>query len=118
MRVDGFDVLAVYEAACEAVARARAGEGPTLLVTESYRIEGHYAGEPEVYRDEAEVEEYAARDPIARFRHQLARAGARVAEPELDAIDAEVTAEIEEAVAFAKASPEPDPATAMDYIYA
>ena len=51
VRVDGFDVLAVYEAATEAVARAAPGEGPTLLVTESYRIEGHYAGEPEVYRD-------------------------------------------------------------------
>ena len=51
VRVDGFDVLAVHEAASEAIERARNGGGPTLLVTESYRFDGHYAGEPEVYRD-------------------------------------------------------------------
>jgi len=117
VRVDGFDVLAVYEAALAAVARARAGEGPTLLVTESYRVDGHYAGEPEVYRDKAEVAEFRARDPIARFRTRLLDEGL-IGESELDAIDAEVAAEIEAAVAFAKASSEPDPATALDYIYA
>ncbi len=69
VRVDGFDVLAVYQAAAEAVARARRGEGPTLLVTETYRIEGHYAGEPEVYRTRAEVEQWRKKDPIPRFRH-------------------------------------------------
>ncbi len=57
VRVDGFDVVAVYRAAREAVERARAGNGPTLLVTESYRFDGHYAGEPEVYRERAEVDE-------------------------------------------------------------
>jgi TPP-dependent pyruvate/acetoin dehydrogenase alpha subunit len=117
VRVDGFDVLAVHEAAAAAVARARAGKGPTLLVTESYRVDGHYAGEPEVYRDRAEVAEYRAKDPIARFRGHLEGEG--LASPaELDAIDAELSTELEEAIAFAKASPEPDPATAMDYIYA
>ena len=60
--IDGFDVLAVYKAAVEAVERARKGDGPTLLVTESYRMEGHYAGEPEVYRKKAEVAEYRKRD--------------------------------------------------------
>jgi pyruvate dehydrogenase E1 component alpha subunit len=117
VRVDGFDVLAVYEAAVEAVARARCGEGPTLLVTESYRIEGHYAGEPEVYRTRAEVEEYRKREPIGRFRHHLLENNLATT-AELDGIDAEIKQEMIDAVQFAKDSPAPDPATAMDYIYA
>lgn len=117
VRVDGFDVVAVYRAAVDAVARARRGDGPTLLVTESYRIEGHYAGEPEVYRPRGEVEEYRKKDPIPRFRHYLLDSG-HVAQAELDGIDAEIQQEIAEAVQFAKDSPTPDPSTAMDYIYA
>jgi TPP-dependent pyruvate/acetoin dehydrogenase alpha subunit len=117
VRVDGFDVLAVYEAATAAIERARSGEGPTLLVTESYRVDGHYAGEPEVYRDKAEVAVYRAKDPIVRFRAYLIDGGL-VAAADLDDVDAEVRALIEESIAFAKASPEPDPATALDYIYA
>jgi pyruvate dehydrogenase E1 component alpha subunit len=117
VRVDGFDVVAVYEAAVEAVARARRGEGATLLVTESYRLEGHYAGEPEVYRTRAEVEAWREKDPIPRFRGELL-SGGRMEEAELDAIDVEIREEIAAAVEFARQSPEPDPATAMDYIYA
>jgi len=117
VRVDGFDILAVHEAATAAVARARAGGGPTLLVTESYRIDGHYAGEPEVYRDRAEVAEWRKKDPIARFRGHLLDEDL-VPAAELDAIDAEVVALVQESIAFAKASSEPDPATALDYIYA
>ncbi len=117
VRVDGFDVLAVFEAAAAAVARARAGDGPTLLVTESYRVDGHYAGEPEVYRDKAEVAEYRAKDPIARFRTRLLDEG--LVDPvDLDRIDSEVAGLIEDALAFARQSPEPDAATAMDFIYA
>ena len=116
-RVDGNDVLAVHAAAMEAVARARAGEGPTLLVTETYRVEGHYVGEPEVYRTRAEVEERRKNDPNKRFRNYLLEsASATLAE--LDATDAEVQQEMVEAVAFARSSPEPDPASAMEYIYA
>ncbi len=117
VRVDGFDVLAVHEAATAAVARARAGEGPTLLVTESYRVDGHYAGEPEVYRDKAEVAEYRAKDPIARFRARVTEEGL-VDPADLDAIDAEVAAAIEDALSFARQGSEPDPATALDFIYA
>ncbi len=117
VRVDGFDVLAVYEAAVEAVARARRGEGPTLLVTESYRIEGHYAGEPEVYRSRAEVEEYRKREPIGYFRHHLLEQG-EATEAELNSIDTAIKQEMIDAVQFAKDSPAPDPATALDYIYA
>jgi len=117
VRVDGFDVLAVYAAACQAVERARSGEGPTLLVTESYRFEGHYAGEPEVYRSRAEVDEYRKKDPIPRFHDHLTSQG-KATSQELERIDEEIRQEIQEAVEFARQSPEPDPATAMDYIYA
>jgi TPP-dependent pyruvate/acetoin dehydrogenase alpha subunit len=117
VRVDGFDVLAVYAAAQAAVARARSGEGPTLLVTESYRLEGHYAGEPEVYRARAEVEEYRQKEPIGRFRRYLVENGL-AAEAQAAAVEAEVREEIAAAVEFARSSPLPDPATAMDYIYA
>ena len=117
VRVDGFDVVAVYEAAVAAVERARRGEGPTLLVTESYRFEGHYAGEPEVYRERSEVAEWRKNDPIPRFRKQLIENGS-ASDAELDAIDAEIKQEMAEAVKFAQESPQPDPATAMDYIYA
>jgi TPP-dependent pyruvate/acetoin dehydrogenase alpha subunit len=117
VRVDGFDVLAVYEAAVQAVARARRGEGPTLLVTESYRIEGHYAGEPEVYRSREEVAEYRKKDPIPRFRDHLIQEE-KASQAELDQIDAEVKQEMVDAVKFAQESPQPDPSTATDYIYA
>jgi TPP-dependent pyruvate/acetoin dehydrogenase alpha subunit len=117
VRVDGFDVLAVYEAAVKAVERARRGGGPTLLVTESYRIEGHYAGEPEVYRTREEVNEYRKKDPIPRFRDYLIREE-KASQAELDQIDAEVKQEMVDAVKFAQESPQPDPSTAMDYIYA
>jgi pyruvate dehydrogenase E1 component alpha subunit len=116
-RVNGFDVLDVYEAATRAVERARRGEGPTLLVTEAYRFEGHYAGEPEVYRDRAEVNAYRQYDPIPRFRQHLLESNEANA-AELDAIDGEIKDEIIRAVEFARSSPEPDPETAMDYVYA
>jgi TPP-dependent pyruvate/acetoin dehydrogenase alpha subunit len=115
--VDGFDVLAVYEAATDALARARRGDGPTLLVTECYRIEGHYAGEPEVYRTRAEVDEQRKKDPILRFRASLLER--RLAsEAQLSDIDATSRQEMVDAVAFARQSPPPEAATAMDYIYA
>jgi TPP-dependent pyruvate/acetoin dehydrogenase alpha subunit len=117
VRVDGFDVIAVYEAAVNAVSRARLGEGPTLLVTECYRLDGHYAGEPEVYRSRSEVEEYRKKEPVGRFRNYLIEEGKAGAEL-LDAIDSEVKHEITEAVEFAKQSPAPEPSTAMYYIYA
>jgi TPP-dependent pyruvate/acetoin dehydrogenase alpha subunit len=117
IRVDGFDVLAVYEAAVAAVERARQGEGPTLLVTESYRFEGHYAGEPEVYRAREEVREYRKKDPIPRFRTYMLE-GQKASQAELEAIDTEIKQELVDAVKFAQESPQPDPSTAMDYIYA
>jgi TPP-dependent pyruvate/acetoin dehydrogenase alpha subunit len=117
VRVDGFDPLAVWQATHSAVARARAGEGPTLIVTEAYRFEGHYAGEPEVYREKSEVHEFRKQDPIPRFRTQLIEAHG-VPTAEIQGIDASVKKEIADAIVFAKQSPQPPPATAMDYIYA
>jgi len=117
VRVDGFDPLAVHCAASEAVERARQGKGPTLLVTESYRLEGHYAGEPEVYRARAEVAEQRRNDPIPRFRARLLEEF-RLSAEVIDAVETEVAEEIREAIRFAKESPSPDPATALDFIYA
>ena len=117
VRVDGFDVLAVYEAAVEAVARARRGEGPTLLVTECYRIEGHYAGEPEVYRSREEVNEQRKNDPIPRFARYLVENGCAT-EVEIAEINSAIQQEMLDSIEYAKASPLPDPSTAMDYIYA
>jgi TPP-dependent pyruvate/acetoin dehydrogenase alpha subunit len=119
VRVDGNDVLAVYEAAQTAVARARSGAGPTLLVTDTYRVEGHYAGEPQVYRPRSEVDSWRApsRDPIWRFRELLVDRNV-AAEEELDGIDEKMRAEIETALQFAASSPEPAPASCMDYIWA
>jgi pyruvate dehydrogenase E1 component alpha subunit len=117
LRVDGFDVLAVYECAVQAVARARRGEGPTLLVTECYRVEGHYAGEPEVYRTREEVNEQRKNDPIPRFADYLVANGFAT-EAQIAGIGAAIQQEMVAAIEFAKASPMPDQSTAMDYIYA
>lgn len=119
MSVDGNDVLRVYQAARQAVERARRGDGPTLLVTETYRVEGHYAGEPQVYRERSEVEQWRSRikDPILRFRDCcVSQLG--ISEDELKSIVAAVDLEMQEAVRFALESPEPDPGTAMEFIYA
>jgi pyruvate dehydrogenase E1 component alpha subunit len=117
VRVDGFDVLAVYSAMVEAVERARSGAGPTLLVTECYRFDGHYSGEPEVYRSREEVAEYRKKDPIPRFTGYLVENGI-ISPSELEIIQDDIHQELEDAVEYAKACPMPDPATAMEYIYA
>ena len=117
VRVDGFDVIAVYQAAVEAISRARAGNGPTLLVTESYRLDGHYSGEPEVYRTRGEINQYWEKEPIKRFKKYLI-SNRTASDDELLAIDTEIEKEIQDAIQFAKESPEPDFETAMDYIYA
>jgi acetoin:2,6-dichlorophenolindophenol oxidoreductase subunit alpha len=114
---DGMDALAVYAAAGRAIARARAGEGPSLVVCATYRYLGHHVGDPLNYRDKAEVEAWRAKDPIARLQAQLVERRVLTA-AEADAMRADVAAEIEEAVAFAKASPEPDPRTLAEDVYA
>lgn len=104
--VDGNDVLAVYEAVGEAVARARRGDGPTLIECKTYRIHGHEEGDQQTYKSKEEVEEWAKKDPIPRFRKKLSDMGI-LAEKEADKIVQEADEEIEQAVKFAAESPFP-----------
>lgn len=105
--VDGNDVLAVYEAAREAVERARSGGGPTLIECKTYRLCGHSRSDPRTYRTKEEEAEWQALDPIPRFRQWLVTSQAATAE-ELDDIAAEVERTIDEAIAFGEASPTPE----------
>jgi TPP-dependent pyruvate/acetoin dehydrogenase alpha subunit len=102
--VDGNDVAAVYAAMAEAAARARAGDGPTLIEAKTYRILGHSRGDLRVYRTREEEAEWAARDAIARFSADALAAGTLTADA-ITAIDAAVEAEVSEAEAFARQSP-------------
>jgi TPP-dependent pyruvate/acetoin dehydrogenase alpha subunit len=106
--VDGMDVLAVYRAAREAVARARAGEGPSLIEAKTYRFEGHHQGDvrQNIYKRPEEVAHWKARDPLPAYAHVLRAAG--VVEGDLlEELDAEVAIAVEQAVVFGKASPAP-----------
>jgi pyruvate dehydrogenase E1 component alpha subunit len=114
--VDGNDVLAVYEATLAAAARARGGDGPTLIEGKTYRQRGHYEGDPMVYRTKAEMEEWKGRDPILAFRARLLQ-GAGTPESDLSGIDAQVQALLDEAVAYAAASPRPSVETALEGVY-
>jgi pyruvate dehydrogenase E1 component alpha subunit len=115
--VDSRDVLAVHEVAAEAIDRARRGDGPTLLEAKTYRIRGHFEGDPELYRDDDERREARERDPLPRLRERLLADGT-ASEADLEAIQAEILAEIEAAVEHAKASPWPDPGEITRYVYA
>jgi pyruvate dehydrogenase E1 component alpha subunit len=117
IEVDGNDVLAVYQAAGEAVRRARAGDGPTLIECKTYRLRPHSEGMRDTgYRTQAEIDEWKARDPINQFREKLL--GDEVAsEADLDQIEAELTAMVEEAAALAESDPWPDPATITHHVY-
>lgn len=117
--VDGNDVLKVYAAAQEAVTRAREGGGPTLLNCDTYRFRGHHIGDPGTsYRDREEVQEQERkRDPIRRLAAVLTEKEG-VTEAQLSAIEAELAKDLEDALAFAKNSPEPLPEDALEDLYA
>jgi 2-oxoisovalerate dehydrogenase E1 component len=117
IEVDGNAVLAVSEAAGEAISRGRAGLGATLLECKTYRTRPHAEGMGDFgYRTRDEVDEWKHRCPIARLRAVLAEEG--LADPsQLDAIDAEVAELIAEAIRFAEASPWPEAATASQHVY-
>jgi pyruvate dehydrogenase E1 component alpha subunit len=112
---DGLDVLAVHDAAAEAVAHARAGRGPQLLEARVTRWTGHYEGDPQKYRESDELERGLARDPLVLLEERLTAAG--VEEARLAGVRVAVDAEIEEAVAFARDSPLPEPRDALDHVY-
>lgn len=115
--VDGNDVQAVYAAAGEAVRRARAGEGPTLLECKTYRTRSHAEGMRDVgYRTTDEVASWKERSPITRLKERLLAEGL-ASEEDCARIEAEVEVEVEEARQFAVAGPYPDPATVLDHVY-
>lgn len=114
--VDGNDVLAVFETVKEAAERARAGEGPTLIECKTYRWEGHHIGDPCVWRKDGELEEWKAKDPQNRLAGKLTSEKILGAE-DLDNIKKDAVVELEEAARFAIESPQPDPSTALDYVW-
>ena len=118
--VDGQDPFAVYEAAKAAVERARAGEGPTMIECKTYRIEGHFVGDPELYRSKEETMKiFHDTDPLKKFREKMAESmNDLVTSAECDEIDAKVDAKIKAAKEFAMDSKQPDASEYMKFVYA
>jgi len=114
--VDGLDLFAVYEAAGEAIARARRGEGPSLIEAKTYRYYGHFQGDTITYRTEDEVSRYRQRDAIQQVKsHALSRGLA--SEGEFAAIDERVQKDLDKAWEDAKAAPFPEPEDALQDVY-
>ena len=115
--VDGNDVLAVYEATQEAIARARRGEGPTLIECKTYRWMGHSIGDPEDYRTAEEVEAWKKKDPLQRFENNL-RQKRLLDDSKIKDVYRSVEEEIEAGVQFAESSPMPRPEDIQACVYA
>ena len=114
MSVDGQDVEAVHQVATDAVAHARDGDGPVFLLAKTYRLTGHYVGDPQVYRPKEELRELrATQDPIPRLRETLG-----VDEASWNALEAEVATIVEASVEFAKNGTDPRPEDALLNVYA
>jgi len=114
--VDGNDVMAVYETASEAIRRGRQGEGPSLIECKTYRHHGHFEGDPCVYRNEEEVGEWKAKDPIPRFEKKLVEINALTQE-KIEEIKNTIETQLVEAVGFAEESPFPDPSELTEDVY-
>jgi acetoin:2,6-dichlorophenolindophenol oxidoreductase subunit alpha len=114
--VDGFDFFAVYEAASEAIARARQGGGPTLIEMKFTRYFGHFEGDQQTYRADEVEHARAELDCLSRFAARVTETG-ELAQADLDAIDAEIGAEIDKAVDAAKAAPLPTEADLLTDVY-
>ncbi|MDD1415871.1 pyruvate dehydrogenase (acetyl-transferring) E1 component subunit alpha [Dolichospermum sp. ST_con] len=117
VEVDGMDVLAVRQVAQEAVARARAGEGPTLIEAMTYRFRGHSLADPDEMRSKEEKEFWFARDPIKKLATYLLEQNLAT-EAELKDVEKKIQAVIDESVRFAESSPEPDPSELYRFIFA
>ena len=117
VEVDGMDVLAVRAVAQEAVARARAGEGPTLIEALTYRFRGHSLADPDELRSKEEKEFWLSRDPIKRLSSFLLEQDLATHQ-DLKAIEQRVKQVVEDAVAFAEQSPEPSPSELRRYLFA
>ena len=117
--VDGMDAMAVYEAAGEAIERARKGAGPTLLECKTYRFYDHVGirGMGLTYRTDEEVKDWMQRDPITLFEARLAEQGV-LTPKKAAAVHEEVQQQVKAGIAFAEASPFPDAASLLDDVYA
>ncbi len=116
VNVDGMNLEEVYGAAADAVERGRRGDGPTLIVADTYRYLGHMAGDTEIYRKPDEVQRWRDKDPIARLVAALTDAGVLTQRLWLD-LQAEVSKEMDAAEQFARNSPFPHPSTATTDVY-
>jgi pyruvate dehydrogenase E1 component alpha subunit len=116
-KIDGMDPETVYTTAKKAIERARNGGGPTLIECEAYRFRGHHEGDTEFYRNEEEVQRWRERDPLDNYPEKLLNESV-ITEEELDELRADVNAELEEAVEFARESPLPEPEEAYEGLYA
>ncbi len=114
--VDGMDPIAVYEAVSAALARARRGEGPTLIECKTYRWYGHSRSDPRKYRTKEEEQDWRERDPVQVFARRLAEMGIATLE-ELNAVEERAVQSIDVATAFALESPMPDPAEVEQDVY-
>jgi 2-oxoisovalerate dehydrogenase E1 component alpha subunit len=116
--VDGTDVLACYQAAQEAVDRARSGDGPSLIEAKVTRLTAHSSDDQQTkYRSEEELTAERGRDALPRFREQLAEAGILTDEV-LSRLATEITAAVDDATEYAEGEPDPDPSTAMKWVFA
>jgi 2-oxoisovalerate dehydrogenase E1 component alpha subunit len=116
--VDGADVLACYRAAKEAVDRARSGGGPTLIEAKVTRLTAHSSDDQQTkYRSEEELAAERARDPLPRFRAQLREAG--ILDDDIESrLATDITAAVDDATSYAESQPDPDPSTAMRWVFA
>ncbi len=117
--VDGMDVTAVYEAAVEAVKRAREGKGPTLIECKTYRWQGHHVGDPATYRQrrsKTEKEDWMKKCPVTTLRAEMIASG-KVKEAEIEALEAKIEEEIQAAVKFAADSDYPDASEAFTDVF-
>jgi len=115
--VDGNDLAAVAAAARTAIERARSGAGPSLVECKTYRIRGHSKSDRNLYRTKEEIEAWREADPIGRLEAELLASG-RFTKAELAAIERDAQTRIDEALEFAKGSPDPDPAQLTRDVYA
>ena len=116
LRVNGMDLEAVYFAAEEAIAYARSGNGPFLIQADTYRYEGHYYGDPMVYRTKEEIDSYREKDPIGYAEGLLFKRGI-MKQDAITELRNSIQAEVDEAVAFAEASPQPTLESMFEDVY-
>jgi len=115
--VDGNDVFAVYEVSGDMIGKIRKGEGPSLLECKTYRIKGHFVGDPEKYRTKEEVKKiFTTDDPISNFEKKVLKAGI-ISRDELDGVAAAAASEVDSAVDYARQAPEPDPSEIYEDLY-